>query len=64
MSMKPWRRYEYRRKLLTIDELAALSGIRAPILRKRLASGWSIERTMQTPVRAYPKGSKAGRPRS
>ena len=60
--MKAWRRYEYRRRFLTIEELVERSGIRAPVLRKRLASGWSTERAVQTPVRTYPKG-KGGRPR-
>lgn len=42
--------YEYRGRQMTWSELVAASGLRPVTLRKRIESGWTIERAVETPV--------------
>ena len=49
--MRAWKRYEWQGRMLTIEELAKLSGIPPQTLRRRLAIGWSTERAMTEKLR-------------
>ena len=41
---------EYRGELYSLAELVHMSGIARSTLEGRLAAGWSVDRTMETPV--------------
>lgn len=51
-------RYEYRGQMLTLIEIAKLSGVNQNALRQRLNDGWTMERATSEPVR--PRRSHRG----
>lgn len=56
MSVKAWRRYEWKGWMLTLRELSEKSGIPEPTLRKRLViMNWTVQRAMTEPVRPFTK---------
>ena len=47
------RRFKYKGRMLTIQELSEMTGIKAQTLHKRLLLGWSVERATTEAVRQY-----------
>ena len=46
--------YEYEGCMRSATELATISGINAEVIRRRLNSGWSVEKAISTPVKQMP----------
>lgn len=42
--------YEFRGKRYLLKELADMSGVERPIIRSRLADGWSLEQALCIPT--------------
>ena len=56
--MKHINRYPWQRRMLTLAELAEISGIPETVLRRRLTIGWSIKRAMTQAVQVKAKWGK------
>ena len=44
-------KYEYKGKNYTATELSVISGLAADAIRRRINSGWSVEKAINTPLK-------------